>query len=117
MTSRVGINGSERIGRSFTRLALERADLKMIAVNDVTEAGTLAHLLAIDSAYGRLRPDGGAHAGLDHHRRGPIAVLSKRDPAAMDSGELGADMVVESTGKFPTRDGTALHLKAAPARC
>ena len=54
MTTRVGINGFGRIGRSFTRLALERADLEVVAVNDITDAGTLAHLLAFDSTYGRL---------------------------------------------------------------
>src|SRR5262245_1660815 len=54
MTTRVGINGFGRIGRAFTRLALERADLEVVAVNDITDAGTLAHLLAFDSTYGRL---------------------------------------------------------------
>src|ERR1700746_1972537 len=54
MTTRVGINGFGRIGRTFTRLALERADLEVVAVNDITDAGTLAHLLAFDSTYGRL---------------------------------------------------------------
>jgi len=54
MTTRVGINGFGRIGRVFTRLALERADLEVVAVNDITDARTLAHLLAFDSTYGRL---------------------------------------------------------------
>ena len=54
MTTRVGINGFGRIGRSFTRLALERTDLEVVAVNDITDSGTLAHLLAFDSTYGRL---------------------------------------------------------------
>src|SRR5436305_12752583 len=54
MTIRVGINGFGRIGRAFTRLALARADLEVVAVNDITDAGTLAHLLAFDSTYGRL---------------------------------------------------------------
>ena len=54
MTTRVGINGFGRIGRSFTRLALERTDLEVVAVNDITDAGTLAHLLAFDSTYGRI---------------------------------------------------------------
>ena len=111
MTTRVGINGFGRIGRSFTRLALERTDLEVVAVNDITDAGTLAHLLAFDSTYGRLgrtvehTPDSIIIGGV------PIAVLSERDPAAIDWGKLGADVVVESTGKFPTRDGAALHLK------
>ena len=112
MTTRVGINGFGRIGRAFTRLALDRTDLEVVAVNDITDAGTLAHLLAFDSAYGRLgRP-------VEHTPDSmivgstPIAVLSERDPAAIDWGKLGADVVVESTGKFRTRDGAAVHLKS-----
>jgi len=111
MTTRVGINGFGRIGRQFTRLALERTDLEVVAVNDITDAGTLAHLLAFDSTYGRLgrtvehTPDSMIVGGT------PIAVLSERDPAAIDWGKLGADVVIESTGKFRSRDGAALHLK------
>jgi len=111
MTTRVGINGFGRIGRAFTRLALERTDLDVVAVNDITDAGTLAHLLAFDSTYGRLgrtvehTPDSLIVGGT------PIAVLSERDPAAIDWAKLGADVVIESTGKFRTRDGAALHLK------
>src|SRR6478609_6469559 len=111
MTTRVGINGFGRIGRSFTRLALDRTDLEVMAVNDIADPGTLAHLLAFDSTYGRLgrtvehTPDSMSIDGI------PIAVLSERDPAAIDWGRLGADIVIESTGKFRTRDGAALHLK------
>jgi glyceraldehyde 3-phosphate dehydrogenase len=115
MTTRVGINGFGRIGRTFTRLALERTDLEVVAVNDITDAGTLAHLLAFDSTYGRLgravehTPDS-LIVGAGESRS-PIAVLSERDPSAIDWGKLGADIVIESTGKFRTRDGAALHLK------
>jgi glyceraldehyde 3-phosphate dehydrogenase len=111
MTTRVGINGFGRIGRAFTRLALERTDLEVVAVNDITDARTLAHLLAFDSTYGRLAQavdytgDSLIVAGM------PIAVLSERDPAGIDWGKLGADVIVESTGKFRSRDGAALHLK------
>jgi glyceraldehyde 3-phosphate dehydrogenase len=111
MTTRVGINGFGRIGRTLTRLALERTDLEVVAVNDITDAGTLAHLLAFDSTYGRLSrtvehtPDSMIVGGT------PIAVLSERDPAAIDWAKLGADVVVESTGKFRTREAAALHLK------
>ena len=112
MTTRVGINGFGRIGRTFTRLALDRADLEVVAVNDITDARTLAHLLAFDSTYGRIgravdhTPDSITVGGGT-----PITVLSERDPAAIDWGKLGADVVIESTGKFRTRDGAALHLK------
>jgi glyceraldehyde 3-phosphate dehydrogenase len=111
MTTRVGINGFGRIGRTFTRLALERTDLEVVAVNDITDAATLAHLLAFDSTYGRLSRT------VEHTTDSiivggtPIAVLSERDPAAIDWTRLGADIVVESTGKFRTRDAAALHLK------
>jgi glyceraldehyde 3-phosphate dehydrogenase (phosphorylating) len=111
MTTRVGINGFGRIGRAFTRLALERSDLEVVAVNDITDARTLAHLLAFDSTFGRLG------AAVEHTEDSliidgnPIAVLSERDPAKIDWATLGADVVIESTGKFRSRDGAALHLK------
>jgi glyceraldehyde 3-phosphate dehydrogenase len=111
MATRVGINGFGRIGRAFTRLALERGDLKVVAVNDVADARTLAHLLEFDSTYGRL-------ARPVEHRPGtiivgniPIAVLAERDPAAIDWASLGADVVVESTGRFRAREAAAVHLK------
>ena len=112
MTVRVGINGFGRIGRSFTRLALERTDLQVVAVNDITDARTLAHLLAFDSTYGRLgrtveHTDDALIVAGD-----PIPVLSERDPAAIDWAKFGADLVIESTGKFRSRDGAALHLKS-----
>src|SRR5207302_9615063 len=109
MTIRVGINGFGRVGGAFTRLALERTDLEVVAVNDITDAGTMAHLLAFDSTYGRNgravehTPDSLIVGGT------PIAVLSERDPAAIDWDRLDADIVIESTGKFRTRDGAALH--------
>ncbi len=111
MTTRVGINGFGRIGRAFTRLALDRADLEVVAVNDITDARTLAHLLEFDSTFGRL----GGNVEYEEHALtvggSKIAVLSERDPAAIDWAGLGADIVVEATGKFPTRDAAAAHLK------
>jgi glyceraldehyde 3-phosphate dehydrogenase len=111
MTVRVGINGFGRIGRVFTRLALERPDLQVVAINDITDARTMAHLLAFDSTYGRLgRPV--EHTDDSLIVAGDvIPVLSERDPARIDWAKLGADIVIESTGKFRTRDGAALHLK------
>ena len=111
MTTRVGINGFGRIGRAFTRLALDRADLEVVAVNDITDARTLAHLLEYDSTYGRLGRT--VECGPDVLKVGgvPIAVLSERDPAVIDWAGLGADIVVESTGKFRTREAAAAHLK------
>ena len=111
MTVRIGINGFGRIGRTFVRRTLDRSDLEVVAVNDITDARTLAHLLEFDSTYGRLA------ARIDHSDDAividgrAITVLASRDPAAIDWGGLGVDVVVESTGKFRARDDAALHLK------
>jgi glyceraldehyde 3-phosphate dehydrogenase (phosphorylating) len=111
MSVKVGINGFGRIGRAFMRLALERADLEVVAVNDITDARTLAHLLAFDSTYGRLGQVV-EHAGDALIVAGnPVPVLSERDPAGIDWAKSGADVVIESTGKFRSRDGAGLHLK------
>jgi glyceraldehyde 3-phosphate dehydrogenase len=111
MTIRVGINGFGRIGRTFVRRSLEQGDIEVVAVNDITDARTLGHLLEFDSVYGRL-PATVTHSDdaivINGH---PVRVLSSRDPAAIDWGELGADVVVESTGKFRAREQAALHLK------
>jgi glyceraldehyde 3-phosphate dehydrogenase len=112
MTIRVGINGFGRVGRAFLRRSLERDDLQVVAVNDITDPRTLAHLLEFDSTYGRLDqhvsygPDSLTVTGQ------PVAVLSKRDPAGIDWGQLGVDVVIESTGKFRAREDAALHLKS-----
>jgi glyceraldehyde 3-phosphate dehydrogenase len=111
MTTRVGINGFGRIGRSFTRLAFERADLEVVAINDITDARTLAHLLAFDSTYGRLG------RAVKHTQDSlivdgqPIPVLAERDPANIDWRQFGTDLVIESTGKFRTRETAGAHLK------
>jgi glyceraldehyde 3-phosphate dehydrogenase len=108
-TMRIGINGFGRVGRVFLRIALER-DLEVVAVNDLTDAGTLAHLLAHDSTYGRLHADVG-HTGdalvVDGRK---IAVLAERDPARLPWKDLGVDVVIESTGRFRTREQAAAHL-------
>ena len=111
MTTRVGINGFGRIGRAFMRRALERPDLEVVAVNDITDARTLAHLLAFDSTYGRLgRTVEHTNDALIIDGR-QVPVLAQRDPAQIDWGTLGANIVIESTGKFNTREGAQLHLK------
>ena len=111
MPIRVGINGFGRVGRAFARRALERDDLDVVAVNDLTDARTLAHLLEFDSTYGRLGhvveygPDSLTVDGST------IAVLSSRDPARIDWDGLGVSVVIESTGKFGAREDAAAHLK------
>jgi glyceraldehyde 3-phosphate dehydrogenase len=112
MTTRVGINGFGRVGRAFARLALDRDDLEIAAINDVTDARTLAHLLEFDSTYGRLgEPVAHGPGSLTVAGR-QVPVLSERDPAAIDWAGLGVSLVIESTGKFRARDDAARHLKA-----
>src|SRR5689334_2276690 len=112
MTTRVGINGFGRVGRAFARLALDRDDLEIAAINDVTDARTLAHLLEFDSTYGRLG-DPVAHGPGSLTVAGrEIPVLSERDPAGIDWAGLGVSLVIESTGRFRARDDAARHLKA-----
>jgi len=110
---RVGINGFGRIGRNLFRAAHEGgSDLEFVAVNDITDAGTLAHLLKYDSIYGRFpgtveaRDDSIVVDGTE------IKVLAERDPAALPWGELGAEVVIESTGLFSKREDAAKHLGA-----
>ena len=111
---RVGINGFGRIGRNLFRAAYEAgSDLEFVAVNDITDAGTLAHLLKYDSILGRFPGRGRAE------RDGAIAVdgteikvLAERDPASLPWGDLGVEVVIESTGLFTKRDDAAKHLEA-----
>ena len=111
MSVRIGINGFGRIGRLVLRAAAERG-VPVVGINDVMPVPTLAHLLRYDSTYGRypgrVEVDGGALL-VDGHR---IRATAERDPARLDWAAVGADVVVESTGRFRTRDDAALHLKA-----
>ncbi len=114
MTTCIGINGFGRIGRAFVRRCLDQtaADgLVVVAINDITDARTLAHLLAFDSTFGRLGAPVGHTDNAIVVDGTPIAVLSSRDPAAIDWRSLGVDLVIESTGKFRARKDAALHLK------
>jgi len=111
MTVRIGINGFGRIGRSYLRAALANdADIEVVAVNDVTDARTLATLLEWDSVSGHL--DGVAvedGAILLGDKR--ITVFAEPDPAAISWGDVGADIVIESTGRYTDGDTAAAHLK------
>ena len=112
MPVRIGINGFGRIGRNIMRAALGDKDLDFVAVNDLTSAKTLAHLLKYDSVLGNLdarveaRNDG---ISVDGHE---FTVLSLRDPAQLPWKDLGVDVVFESTGLFTSRDDAAKHLTA-----
>ncbi|MPY31183.1 type I glyceraldehyde-3-phosphate dehydrogenase [Streptomyces adustus] len=116
MTVRVGINGFGRIGRTYLRAALDRAEqgtqhVEVVAINDITSPATLAHLLEYDSTFGRIGREvlhDDSSITVDGHR---ITVTAERDPAALRWSDHGADIVVESTGRFRDRDLAALHLK------
>jgi glyceraldehyde 3-phosphate dehydrogenase len=113
MSVRVGINGFGRIGRNVFRAAYERgADIEWLALNDLIDPKTIAHLLRYDSNYG---PFPGEVEATDTGVRvdgNEIRVLSERDPAALPWGELGAEVVIESTGLFTDRENAAKHLDA-----
>src|SRR5450755_2337169 len=112
MTIRVGINGFGRIGRAFVRRSLEQPGIEVVAINDVTDALTLAHLLDFDSTYGRIAAKVEYSADSITVDGAPIRVLCSPDPSTIDWGELGVDIVIESTGKFRARDDAARHLKS-----
>jgi len=114
MALRIGINGFGRIGRQVVRAAIDRgAPLEFVAVNDITDAATLAHLLRYDSVQGTWSP-AASRAADGHLRVGDrrIQVLSERDPAKLPWRSLGVQAVLEATGHFTDRAGGALHLDA-----
>jgi glyceraldehyde 3-phosphate dehydrogenase len=109
---KIGINGFGRIGRMFFRAALHKKELEVVAVNDITNAKTLAHLLKHDSVHGTLPQQVKAEGDqimLDGHA---FRVLAERDPSKLPWSKLGAQVVVESTGLFTARDKAAMHLSA-----
>jgi glyceraldehyde 3-phosphate dehydrogenase len=113
MAVKVGINGFGRIGRNLFRAAhAAGADLEFVAVNDITDTGTLAHLLKYDSILGRFPGEVEAGEGSISVDGKELKVLSERDPADLPWGELGADVVIESTGLFTGREDAAKHLSA-----
>lgn len=120
MSYRVAINGFGRIGRNYLRCLLERGLLEqgvqVVGVNDLWDPATLAHLLEYDTTFGRLRWDvthDDAGLGAGGHR---IPTFREKDPAVLPWGELEVDLVIESTGKFRSRDDAARHLKAGARR-
>ncbi|MFE2428156.1 type I glyceraldehyde-3-phosphate dehydrogenase [Streptomyces sp. NPDC059373] len=111
MTIRVGINGFGRIGRNFFRAALEQgADIEIVAVNDLGDTATTAHLLKYDTILGRLKAEVSHTADtitVDGHT---IKVLSERNPSDIPWGELGVDIVIESTGIFTSGEAAGKHI-------
>ena len=113
MGIRVGINGFGRIGRNFFRAQHQSgADIEIVAVNDLGDAATMAHLLKYDSTLGPFPGDVELGDGVIRAGGEEIRVLSERDPAALPWGDLGVDVVLESTGFFTSREGAQKHLDA-----
>jgi glyceraldehyde 3-phosphate dehydrogenase len=111
MAVKVGINGFGRIGRNIMRTSLGDAEIDFVAVNDITDTKTLAHLLKYDSVLGNLHHDisateGGIKVGDDEFR-----VFSERDPALIPWDEVGAEVVIESTGRFTNAEDARKHLR------
>ncbi len=112
MTVKVGINGFGRIGRVVFRAALNNPNVEIVAVNDLTDAKMLAHLLKYDSVHGTLNEEvavDGEYLIVGGHK---VKVIAERDPANLGWGDLGVDVVVESTGRFTKREDAAKHLEA-----
>ncbi|WP_435110240.1 type I glyceraldehyde-3-phosphate dehydrogenase [Nocardiopsis synnemataformans] len=113
MTIRVGVNGFGRIGRNFWRaVATGGSDIEIVAVNDLTDTKTLAHLLKYDTVLGTL--EGGVEVGDDFIRVGDktIKVLAQRDPAQLPWSDLNVDVVIESTGHFTKAEDAKKHIEA-----
>jgi glyceraldehyde 3-phosphate dehydrogenase len=111
MAVKVGINGFGRIGRNVLRTSLGNSDIDFVAVNDLTDTKTLAHLLKYDSVLGNLdekvtATENGIKVGNDEFR-----VFSERDPSAIDWSSVGAEIVIESTGRFTNAEDAKKHLK------
>jgi glyceraldehyde 3-phosphate dehydrogenase len=117
MAVRVGINGFGRIGRNFLRAAMQRgADIDVVAVNDITDAATLAHLLKYDSVHGVLSEDVAVTGDEITVGGDSFKVFAERNPADLPWGDLGVEVVVESTGLFTGRDKAAAHIQGGAKR-
>lgn len=111
MAIKVGINGFGRIGRNILRTALNDPEIDFVAVNDLTDTKTLAHLLKYDSILGNLSEEVTATEKTISVGNRTIHVFSEKDPALIPWEQVGAEIVVESTGRFTDRDQAALHLR------
>jgi len=113
---KIAINGFGRIGRSVFKVAMERKNLEVVAINDITDAKTLAHLLKYDSNYGRYTRSVEAKGDSLVVDGKKVAVLTERDPKALPWKEMGVELVIESTGVFRLREQVAWHLEAGARR-
>ena len=116
MALKVGINGFGRIGRNIFRAAIDDPDIEFVAVNDITDAKTLAHLLKYDSVLGILEADIAASEDGIIVNNKEIKVLSEKDPSLLPWKDLGVPIVIESTGKFNKRNDALKHIQNAGAK-
>jgi glyceraldehyde 3-phosphate dehydrogenase len=113
LSVKIGINGFGRIGRNFFRAAFAKgSDLEIVAVNDLSDPASLAHLLKYDSVTGRLNADVSVEGDTIIVNGKAIKVLAERDPKALPWGELGVDLVIESTGRFTKSSDAQAHIAA-----
>ncbi|MFY4774922.1 type I glyceraldehyde-3-phosphate dehydrogenase [Metabacillus sp. RGM 3146] len=112
MAVKVGINGFGRIGRNVFRAALNNSEVEVVAVNDLTDANMLAHLLKYDSVHGKLDAEVSVNGSNLVVNGKEIKVLAERDPAQLGWSDFGVEVVVESTGRFTKRADAAKHLEA-----
>lgn len=114
--TKIAINGFGRIGRNAFKIAFERSDLEIVAINDLTDNKTLAYLLKHDSNYGTYGHDVKAEEdGLSVDGK-KVKVLAEKDPAALPWGDMGVDLVIESTGFFTDKEGASKHIEAGAKR-
>jgi glyceraldehyde 3-phosphate dehydrogenase len=116
MTVNVGINGFGRIGRNFFRAAYKDPSLRIVAVNDITDAKTLAHLLRYDSVHGRFEASVEVKENAIVVNGKEVQVLACKDAADLPWGKLGVEIVIECTGRYTDRDGAGKHLAAGAKR-
>lgn len=116
MAVKVGINGFGRIGRNIYRAAMRDKDIEFVAVNDITDAKTLAHLLKYDSILGNLEAEVTAKDNDILVNGKPLKVFAEKDPANLKWRDLGVDIVVESTGLFTNKDAAVKHINAGGAK-
>ena len=116
MAIKVGINGFGRIGRNIMRAAMDDSNIDIVAVNDLTNAATLAHLLKYDSILGNLKADISSSSDRIKVNKDEFQVLSLKDPAQLPWKDLGVDVVFESTGLFTDRESASKHLAAGAKR-
>jgi glyceraldehyde 3-phosphate dehydrogenase len=116
MKTKIGINGFGRIGRNAFKIAFERPDLEIVAVNDLTDTKTLAYLLKHDSNYGTYQHDVSADEENIIVNGQHIKVLAEKDPAVLPWGDLGVDLVIESTGRFTKKEDAEKHITGGKAK-